>query len=34
MIWRIVSVGREDQIDKTVAVDIPQLHVGEFRASV
>ncbi len=30
MIWRIVRVGRKDQIDKTVAVDIPQLHVGEI----
>jgi hypothetical protein len=30
MIRRKVRVGREDQIDKTVAVDIPQLHVGEM----
>ena len=30
MIWRIVPVRREDQIDKTIAVDISQLHVGEI----
>ena len=25
---------REDQIDETIAVDISQLHVAEFRAGV